>query len=345
MPSWRERVARGLALGLVLVGLAAAQEGEAHYTVQPGDTLYHVAAAHGLTVAELARFNALADPDHLAVGQVLRLPDTSHSWVIEAPFSAVRLEPETPVQGRSFELRVALENPVPLSAHFLDWDYELAPSPEGARGILAVPALQEPGVYPLFLQAPGGASLTVPVRVLAGDYGREAIRLPPDSAALLRRDLIRAELAYVRAHCRPFEAPRWSGSFRWPLDNPIVTSGFGTRHSYDGGPYTSYHEGLDFRGDASTPVYAATDGRVVIAESLAVRGNAVYLLHGLSVCTGYLHLDRLEVSPGQEVKQGERLGYVGMTGLATGPHLHWEVRVREIPVDPGPWLEAPPFGD
>lgn len=334
---------RFLSLVLFLLGFAAAQ---ADYTVQPGDTLYRIATAHGLTAAELARFNALTDPDRLRVGQVLRLPGAPQPSAFQAPFSAIRLEPETPVQGRSFGLRVALESPVTLSARFLDWDYELSPSSTGARGVLAVPALQEPGVYPLVLRAPGGESLTVLVRVVIGDYRRESITLPPESATLLQRDLIRDELAYVRSHCRTFEGtPRWSGAFRYPLDNPVLTSGFGTRRSYNGGPYTSYHEGLDFRGDASTPVYAAAAGKVVIAERLTVRGNAVYLLHGLSVCTGYMHLDRLEVVPGQEVGQGELLGYVGMTGLATGPHLHWEVRVREIPVDPGPWVDAPPFGD
>lgn len=332
----------------VLAGLGAAQTDPVHtaqvYTVQPGDTLYRIAAAHGFTVAELAAYNALGDPGRLEVGQVLRLPGAPGAPELRAPFTGLRLEPERPVQGRSFAVEVGLEAPAALSARFLDWDYELAIAPDGARGVLAVPALQEPGVYPLVLRAPGGAVLEVPVRVASGDYARESITLPPAASNLLQRDLIREELAYVRARCRPFEeAPRWSGAFRLPLDNPVITSGFGTRRSYNGGPYSSYHEGLDFRGNASTPVYAAADGRVVIAEALTVRGNAVYLLHGMSVCTGYTHLDRLTVAPGQEVRQGDLLGYVGMTGLATGPHLHWEIRVREIPVDPTPWLSAPPF--
>jgi murein DD-endopeptidase MepM/ murein hydrolase activator NlpD len=81
---------------------------------------------------------------------------------------------------------------------------------------------------------------------------------------------------------------------------------------------------------------------VGLAEALFVRGNAVVLQHGLGVCSGYWHLSRIAVRPGQQVKGGELIGYVGSTGLSTGPHLHFEVRVHGVPTDPAAWLVRAP---
>jgi murein DD-endopeptidase MepM/ murein hydrolase activator NlpD len=73
---------------------------------------------------------------------------------------------------------------------------------------------------------------------------------------------------------------------------------------------------------------------VVLAEPLAVRGNTVWLDHGWGVHSGYFHLDSIGVTVGQVVNAGDALGIVGATGRATGPHLHWEVRVAGLPVQP-----------
>jgi murein DD-endopeptidase MepM/ murein hydrolase activator NlpD len=85
-------------------------------------------------------------------------------------------------------------------------------------------------------------------------------------------------------------------------------------------------------------VLSPAKGRVVLAEPLQVRGNAVILDHGRGVMTGYWHLSRIDVSVGQEVEAGDLLGLVGNTGLSTGAHLHWEVRVMGIQVDPLQWV-------
>jgi murein DD-endopeptidase MepM/ murein hydrolase activator NlpD len=79
---------------------------------------------------------------------------------------------------------------------------------------------------------------------------------------------------------------------------------------------------------------------VVLAEPLDVRGNAVILDHGLGVFTGFWHLSRIDVTVGQMVGRGEVVGLVGNTGLSTGPHLHWEMRVLGVPVDPFQWTRV-----
>ena len=87
-------------------------------------------------------------------------------------------------------------------------------------------------------------------------------------------------------------------------------------------------------------MYAPADGKVVLAEPLQVRGQVVILDHGLGVMSGYWHLSQIDVTAGQFVEEGQVIGLVGNTGLSTGSHLHWEVRVGGVPVDPIPASRA-----
>jgi len=131
--------------------------------------------------------------------------------------------------------------------------------------------------------------------------------------------------------------PLWHGLFIYPAGDAVISSEFGTRRSYNGGPATSFHEGLDFDVDEGEPVMAAADGRVAMAEPLTVRGNAILIDHGLGVHTGYWHLSEVNVAVGQQVKAGEVIGKAGSSGLSTGPHLHWEIRIGQINVNPVQW--------
>lgn len=333
---------------LVIPAGVSAPSPERVHVVQPGETLYRIALRYGTTVERLMALNGLNNPNRIFVGQVLRIPEEAPgvpaAW--PSPFVEIQVGPAPAIQGRVFPLRVRLSQPATLQATFLGVSYPLAPTAAGGEGLLAVPAMQAPGVYPLTITArsPDGRTVSVnlQVRVIAGPYGREAIRLPPDRQNLLDPKLIQEEREKILAACTPFEPERrWSGPFRYPVENPQVTSPFGTRRSYNGGPYSSYHEGLDLRGTTGTPVYAPAEGLVALAEPLIVRGNAVILRHGWGVCSGYWHLSAVAVQPGQSVKAGDLLGYVGNTGLSTGAHLHWEIRVRGIPVDPRQWAESP----
>jgi murein DD-endopeptidase MepM/ murein hydrolase activator NlpD len=132
----------------------------------------------------------------------------------------------------------------------------------------------------------------------------------------------------------------WSTSFQSPLQDYVArTSRYGARRSVNGGPYATYHEGTDFSAYRGSPVYAPAAGRVVLAESLTVRGGAVILNHGLGVHTGYYHLSEIEVSSGQKVDKGDLIGKVGSTGRSTGNHLHWDLLIGTIWVDAEAWME------
>ncbi len=118
----------------------------------------------------------------------------------------------------------------------------------------------------------------------------------------------------------------------WPLRGP-VGSLFGPRGS-------RFHPGIDLEAPTGMPVGAAAGGQVTWAGVADGYGNLVVLAHGSGVRTFYAHLSRIDVRLGQHVGRGSRVGLVGATGEATGPHLHFEVRVRGAAVDPLPALTA-----
>ena len=127
-----------------------------------------------------------------------------------------------------------------------------------------------------------------------------------------------------------------------PVEEYITTSWFGDRRRFlytDGGTANSVHTGVDMAADTGTPVLTPLAGRVVLAEFRILTGNSVVLEHFPGIYTLYYHMDSLDVKVGQQLVQGDRIGALGSTGLVTGPHLHWELRVNTIPVDPMKYLD------
>ena len=125
-------------------------------------------------------------------------------------------------------------------------------------------------------------------------------------------------------------APASAGGLIWPVSGPI-TSPFGMR-------WGSLHPGLDIGAGMGTPIKAAAAGRVIVAAYSGGYGNLVVIDHGNGIATAYAHQSQIAVSVGQQVGQGQVIGYVGSTGFSTGPHLHFEVRVNGTPVDPMGYL-------
>lgn len=125
----------------------------------------------------------------------------------------------------------------------------------------------------------------------------------------------------------------------WPVQGE-VTAGFGERVDPFSGE-EAFHPGVDIAAPSGTPVRAAADGIVIGAgREEAGYGNEIVIDHGFGIATRYGHLRRIFVVEGQEVRQGQVIGAVGMTGRATGPHLHYEVLVHETPVNPSKYLRG-----
>lgn len=194
------------------------------------------------------------------------------------------------------------------------------------------------------LRDAGGATLRTfeaPLSVAATAFPVEAITVPVGGPNGLRPPEDVQYEENIRAATYAVFTPEklWSGAFILPVDGPVTTA-FGTARSYNGGPPTNNHSGTDFAADTGTPVLAANAGRVAFAGALTVRGDSVIIDHGAGVFTAYHHLSRIDVVEGQAVAQGAIIGAVGMTGLATGPHLHWELVVHGTNVDPVFWTYA-----
>ena len=122
-----------------------------------------------------------------------------------------------------------------------------------------------------------------------------------------------------------------------PVDGVRLSSGFGMRNHPVLGTRRA-HRGIDLAGATGTPIRATADGVVSRAEWFSSYGLYVQLEHGGAIETRYGHMSRLNVAPGQEVRKGDIIGYIGSTGRSTGPHLHYEVRIAGQAVDPTPYM-------
>jgi murein DD-endopeptidase MepM/ murein hydrolase activator NlpD len=126
---------------------------------------------------------------------------------------------------------------------------------------------------------------------------------------------------------------------RNPLDGASLTSGFGMRtHPVLGG--RRGHKGVDLAMPTGTPVYATADGVISKADWFSSYGLYISIEHGGKIQTRFGHLSRLSVASGQSVKKGDLIGYVGSTGRSTGPHLHYEVRIAGVAVNPIPYMHG-----
>lgn len=333
---------------LSVVTLGPPPEHTQVHVVQPGDTLVRIAWRYGVGFWMLAQVNGLHNPHIISTGQCLSIPLDRLGEELPTPFSAVEKVPSPVVQGQTLVVRVHTIRPVEVSGTFDEQLLTFVPQTgqDYAYWALAgVGVLTRTGPHDLYLTARdevgGVTTVTESVPVVAGSFEVQNIYLSPEVSALLDPVLVRDEQQRVADVMDDFTpSPAWRGLFQVPLHGEInVSSPFGGQRSYNGGPVASYHGGVDFEADEGTPVYAAATGHVVLAEPLRVRGNAIIIDHGMGVYTGYWHLSGIAVQAGQTVLAGDLIGYVGSTGLSTAPHLHWELQVNNVQVDPFQWTK------
>ena len=125
-----------------------------------------------------------------------------------------------------------------------------------------------------------------------------------------------------------------------PASLEYISSGFGYRSD----PFTgaaAFHAGLDFRGPVGAPIYAAAKGTVSFAGIRQGYGNCIEITHGNGLLTRYAHMSAFRAHVGEVVAAGDTIGAIGSSGRSTGPHLHFEVRINDQPVNPRPFLDAP----
>ena len=205
---------------------------------------------------------------------------------------------------------------------------------------------QPPGTFALDLHASAtnGRELHAikQVVVLPARYKTTTLRVEekyvePDAATLQR--IAADKVVKDAAFAHQISQPLWVGSFRSPVPFS-ATDSFGTRRMFNG-KLASIHRGTDFHAPSGTPVVAANDGEVIIAQGMFYEGNMVVIDHGQQFTTMYMHLSKIEVKVGDRVSKGQRLGLSGATGRVTGPHLHFSARWQDWYVDPVVLLGLP----
>lgn len=208
------------------------------------------------------------------------------------------------------------------------------------RALLGVDLEKAPDIYPLLTHITvahgNSASCKVQIPVRKGKFATESLHVEkefvePNPEQIKRANEERDQLRHIFDQVTPEKL--WTGKFRVPLDGVTTGSNFGKRRILNGQP-GSPHGGVDFPATTGTPVHAAQDGRVALAQELFFAGNTVVVDHGLGIYTFYGHLSAIDVKAGDVVDFGQIIGKVGATGRVTGPHLHWGLTIERARVNP-----------
>lgn len=319
------------------------------HIVQRGETLFSIAQQYNSTVEAIQDANGLISASRILAGQELAVPISgapSSQTAVDLPdvVAELNLRPLTLTEGRTGRLNLTTTQPATVSGQFIDRPLVVISQENNTQHVmlLPIPIYTEPGIYPLALSISQNSgqtdTVTVNVQVNGGGYGTQQITLPQDRLGLLSPGVEENEMNILLNVAQRFTPERYfEGSMSLPAA-AVMNSAYGARRSYNGGAFSNYHSGADFAGAPGTPVFAAASGLVVLADTLNIRGNSVVIDHGWGVFTNYSHMMERYVNIGDFVTTGQTIGTVGNTGRATGAHLHWELWVNGVPVDPMQWV-------
>lgn len=337
-PRWRRRavlaLGGGAAVGVPLA-VAFGARGGASSRVADGEVLF--ATEGGVTVA--ARIASAGSP------QSATLPATSSSTPTPTPVAlGLELSPGPEVGiGETLRVRARAPGAASASLEFRGSTYRAVVGVNGKLwSVLGVPLDEVAAEHELVvraLSASGAVVGTGAARVVVVPVERpvDYLQLTADQASVLTPEAAARESALRAAQFSAFDgAPRWRGPFLQPTTGSFTTR-FGQGRSINGGPIGGFHTGLDIGAPEGTPVVAAADGRVAWVGVMPIRGNSVLIDHGGGVKSGYHHLLATQAVEGEFVALGAPIGQVGATGLVTGPHLHWEVTLWGVNVEPLTW--------
>ena len=318
------------------------------HVVQRGDTLFDIAQRYGTTVAEIQAANELVDT-RINAGQELRIPEAQvisaeETSTLPAFITEFTLNPLTLRAGKTGRLTIRTQAPSTITGQFLERDVPFFALEDGIVHVafLPVDTLTPGGIYMMTvtINQNDGQATTVPmnVQVTDGNYGSQQISIPADRTELLAPAVEQNEMSILRnVTSRVTLEKYYNDSMSLPAA-AAMNAPFGSLRSYNGSAYDRYHSGADFAAAPGAPILAAAPGRVVLADTLNIRGISVVIDHGWGVFTNYSHMTERLVNIGDFVSGGQTIGTVGNTGRATGAHLHWELWVNGVPVDPMQWV-------
>ncbi len=228
------------------------------------------------------------------------------------------------------DARTAAGVPVLVRGDAIEW-----------TAVVGIPLATEAGDAWITVQERSGVERRVAYRVAQKRYVEQRLKVAPGQVDLSARDLARyeRERSHLQSVETSFTAPA-AGLTSLEMQPPVPgrkSSSFGLRRMFNG-QARNPHSGMDIAAATGTPVRAPLAGRVIDTGVYFFNGNTVWLDHGGGLLTMVCHLSRIDVQPGDVVKQGQTYCAVGATGRVTGPHLHWSVMLNQAMVDPALFL-------
>ncbi len=267
---------------------------------------------------------------------------------VEASTGTVFLNSEEIKQGELLAVKVETTQFVPQGS-FRGTKLNFFPHSMGWIAFYGVSYWTAPGKYPLQLEL-GEKTLTHYIQVLDGNFGESHITVSHETESLIRPDeddketiarRARDREALQRAYAQSNFLPLWRDEFIEPTTGRRTT-GFGLAR-YVNNVFNNRHSGIDIANVTGTPIKSVNRGIVTLAEELLVAGKIIIIDHGGGLFSSYCHLSKIEVEVGQIVERGQKIGEMGSTGFSTGPHLHWEIRTRDAPLDPDQFVDTDIF--
>ena len=312
-----------------------------------GQSMLELAVLRGEDPWGIALDNNLQNTWSVVPGNMLRVADDSQgvaSAGLPGAITKVEVNPLVMIQGGTVVVKVSAPPGIAMSGALADRTLNFFSQDYGYVALQGIHALTTPGLYPLTLagELPGGERFAFSQNILVRDAN-----FPYDPS--LQVDPVTVDPAVTGPESELWASlgvpvtpeKMWNGLFASPVPPEFTEcwpSLFGNRRSYNGSTYDYFHSGLDFCGQVGTELYASAPGKVFYIGELTVRGGVVVIDHGWGVYTAYDHLSKSLVQPGDMVQPGQVIGLGGATGRTTGPHLHWEVWVGGVQVNPQGWL-------
>jgi murein DD-endopeptidase MepM/ murein hydrolase activator NlpD len=316
-------------------------------------SLLELAVIQGMNPWSLVSTNDLPGTWGGVPGEILQLPDnnndnqhTGEPGALPETITSVTVDPIPLVQGRTTEIRLLSSSAITITGSLNNHTLHFFQDTVGTYiSLQGIDAMTDPGIYPITINGTlaNGSSFAFSqgIPVIDGKYLYDApLTVDPETIDPLITGPENELWNAIPVQADPVRL--WDGLWKFPgsaLFANCYPSVFGSRRSYNGGPYIYYHTGLDICGGVGQPVYAAAGGTVVYTGTLTVRGNAIMLNHGWGIYSGYEHLSKILVNIGDHADPGQLIGYVGGTGRVTGAHLHFEIWVGEVQINPQDWLD------
>jgi murein DD-endopeptidase MepM/ murein hydrolase activator NlpD len=331
--------------------------------VTEGLTGLETAVQQGLSIWALAEYNDLSGPWMMLPNTSLWMPDTTAVDGIQsetaptmtiAPFPLLQGKTtefitEAPPEGATLSgsIRMSVNDSLGTESYYTSTEFPLHffTTDEGRMTALqGVHRFTKPGLAAMKITTtyPDGSTFSYQENLLVKifDYRMGAPIIVDESYIDPTVTVPEWEMIKSIVKDTP-QNKEWTFGFSdpSPLDQDWISS-YGLLRSYNDSEYIYFHSGIDFAGNESTPIFAAAAGTVVLAQDLEVRGGATIISHGRGVYTGYWHQSQIDVKVGDHVEAGQTIGMVGGTGRVTGAHLHFEVMVGGVQVDPLEWLQG-----